>query len=762
MRSVLVLGIACGCAAGAPAQEWKPVPGKIMTRWAGEVDPAAPLPEYPRPLLVRAEWQNLNGLWDYAIHDGAPGPGAGYDGRILVPFPVQSALSGVGKPLSPTQVLEYHRRFRVPPGWMGGSRRIMLHFGAVDWDAQVLVNTRVVGEHKGGYTPFSADITSAVLSDGENDLVVLVRDPGDTGGQPRGKQWNQPHGIWYTPTSGIWQTVWMEPVPEVNLDRVRLIADGAGGRVTLRADDARIPPGTSLDVVVSEGGRELARGTLEGGRGAPDLSMEVPGVTRWSPEHPTLYGVELELKDEFGRVADHAASYVAFRTIEVRPDRTGVNRLMLNGEPVFMYGPLDQGFWPDGLYTAPTEDAMRFDIEAARSMGCNMLRKHVKVEPDRFYYLCDKLGMMVWQDMPSPFFHDGTGENRFHNPSLTGEWKSNFERELSEVIESRWSHPSIVMWVPFNEGWGQNDLAWAKSVVDLVRTWDPSRLVDCASGWTDTGNGSVLDIHVYPGPDAPHPKDARAAVLGEFGGLGLPVEGHTWVDRNNWGYVSYKSQAELTDAYVQRVRQLPYLIAQGLCAAVYTQTTDVEIECNGWLTYDRAVWKIDPARASEALLATKGPPPALKTLLANAGDAPGASWRWTATDPGEGWTGATFDDHAWNEGPAGFGSEGTPGAVIGTPWTGADIWLRRTATLEAGAADPAITIHHDEDAEVFVNGVPAASPRGYTTRYEVVPVSEAAARVLRAGGQLTIAVHCHQTKGGQFIDLGLVDLVAPK
>jgi len=435
------------------------------------------------------------------------------------------------------------------------------------------------------------------------------------------------------------------------------------------------------------------------------------------------------------------------REIKVAPDERGVPRLILNGAPLFQFGPLDQGFWPDGLYTPPTDEAMKFDIEAVKRMGGNMLRKHVKVEPDRFYTWCDRLGVLVWQDMPSPFFPKEAGGV---------DWKAVYLHELEAMIDTHRNHPSIVMWVPFNEGWGQHD---TESVVAKVRQWDPTRPVNNASGWTDAHVGDVLDVHVYPGPGMPGASAPRAAVLGEFGGLGLPVEGHTWVEKNNWGYVSYKDRAELTGAYAGLVAHLPPLIAQGLCAAVYTQTTDVEIECNGWLTYDRAVWKVDPERVAPATRRLYGPPPELRVVLPTA--AQGRQiWRYSTDRPPEGWEKPGFDDSAWKSGAAGFGTEGTPGAVIGTVWNTPDIWIRRTFDLiDTALHEPQLILHHDEDAEVYLNGVLAAKVSGYTTSYIYEPLNGAAGAALRNGTN-TIAVHCRQTRGGQFIDAGLADLVS--
>ncbi len=744
--------------ASTPPAPWRPVPGKLMSRWSKDVNPANPWPEYPRPLLQRERWMNLNGLWEFAISaKGAPMPERA-DGRILVPFPIESALSGVGRALRPDQALHYRRTFPVPAAW-DRAHAVLLHFGAVDWQCTVTVNGRRVGEHTGGFDPFRFNITDALQREpgANNEIVVTVTDPTDTGGQPRGKQWLTPHGIWYTPTSGIWQTVWIEPVPGPGLSALRFDADRGTGTVTItpETDAPASGPDHPWRVEVFADGRPVASARAD--RPGP-LRLHIPEPRLWTPDDPFLYTVRATIGDH--DPIDTATSYFAFRDIAVAPDRHGVNRLMLNGEPLFQFGPLDQGYWPDGLYTPPTEEAMIFDILAAKKMGANMLRKHVKVESQRFYHACDKLGMLVWQDIPSPFFWDGRSDNPHNNPPLSGQWKQNFEREMRAIIRAFDQHPSIIMWVPFNEGWGQNDLAWSESMVNLCRQLDPTRLVNNASGWTDMGIGDVNDVHVYPGPGTATPqlpRDAhRAMVLGEFGGLGLPVEGHTWLDRNNWGYKSYTTNEELTNAYIDLIEQLPLHIGRGLAAAVYTQTTDVEIEVNGWLTYDRAVWKIDPDRAAAAARALYGPPPQLTTIVPDARAAP-QPWRSTFDTPIDGWEQPDFDDSSWAEGRSGFGTRGTPGAIVGTVWSSPAIWLRRTVRLDAPPARPFLSIHHDEDCEVYINGHLALARTGYTTDYLYVPLSGDAAKLPRAG-ENTIAVRCRQTRGGQYIDVGLVDV----
>jgi hypothetical protein len=419
---------------------------------------------------------------------------------------------------------------------------------------------------------------------------------------------------------------------------------------------------------------------------------------------------------------------------------------------LIQYGPLDQRRWPDGLYTAPTDDALRYDIEVLKKLGCNVLRKHVKIEPDRLYYWCDKLGLMVWQDMPSGDKYIGGNDPDIRR---TPESAAQFETELKAMITTFYNHPSIIMWVPYNEGWGQWD---TPRIVKMIKKLDPTRLVDNASGWSDRKVGDVHDIHSYPGPACPPISEDRAAVLGEFGGLGLPVKGHTWQAEKNWGYRSYESREQLTDAYVALLGKVRPLIGKGLSAAVYTQTTDVEIEVNGYMTYDRAMIKADPEKMAEAARKLYLPPPIIKTVVPTS-QKEGLEWTYTTDEPGDGWEKPGFDDSSWKKGTGGFGAEGTPGSVVRTEWKSSDIWLRRSFELkDAKFGQPQLSIHHDEDAEVYINGVLAAKVTGYTTDYTTVSINDKARRALKAGRNC-LAVNCHQSQGGQYIDVGLADVV---
>jgi len=581
--AILLTAFCLWLAAPTARAQWQPAAGPLKTRWAKDVSPANAHPEYPRPQMVRKEWINLNGLWDLAVTEKEAKPKE-YPEQILVPFPIESALSGVMKRVSENDRIWYHRLFEVPRRWHG--RRTMLNFGAVDFETAVWVNGQFIGRHRGGYDGFSFDITSALNIVGPNELVVSAWDPTDAGTQPRGKQVRKPGGIWYTPTSGIWQTVWLEPVSAAHINQLKITPDIDRHTVSVRALTPAPVSGMTIEAVAKNGGQVVAKGS---GTPSGELALSIEHPHLWSPEDPHLYTLIVSLKIG-SRTLDRVESYFGMRKISLGKDDKGFTRLMLNNQPYFQIGPLDQGFWPDGIYTAPTDAALRYDIEMTRKLGFNMSRKHVKIEPDRWYYWCDKLGLLVWQDMPSGDKYIGG-----KNPDITRSPESaqEFETELTALIGGRGNHPCIVMWVPYNEGWGQWD---TPRIVDFIKQLDPSRLVDSASGWTDRNVGDVHDMHKYPGPGSPDPEPNRAAVLGEFGGLGLPLPGHTWQTEKNWGYRSFKNPEELTAAYVKLLGDLyPLIGTKGLSAAVYTQTTDVEVEVNGLMTYDREVVKMSPA-----------------------------------------------------------------------------------------------------------------------------------------------------------------------
>jgi len=727
--------------------QWKPVPGPLATKWASEVTSDNAHREYPRPQLMRKHWTNLNGLWDYALVDREAEAPQKFDGKILVPFPIESSLSGVMKRVGDNQRLWYRREFEPPK--VGKDDRLLLHFGAVDWDATVFVNDREVGKHRGGYAPFSFDITDAL--DGNKprqSLMVSVWDPTDASYQPRGKQIGKPHGIWYTPTTGIWQTVWLEVVPSSHLAKLTPWPN-VDAKLVRIAHEVVKPEGTVLKAAVRDGDKVVAE--MERAPGEP-LEISIPSPKLWSPDTPHLYDLTVTLlRDD--KPIDEVKSYFAMRKISLGKDEKGLTRIMLNDKFVFQSGPLDQGFWPDGLYTAPTDEALRYDLEITKKLGFNMVRKHVKVEPARWYRHCDELGLLVWQDMPSGDKYIGPNDA---DAKRSAESAGNFRLEWSEIINDFAHFPCIVMWVPFNEGWGQ----FATSeIVDFTRKTDPTRLVNSASGWTDRRVGDVHDIHVYPGPAAPKPEEKRAIVLGEFGGLGLPMEGHTWQAKDNWGYRSYKTKEELNYAFAALYDRLPELIQGGLSAAVYTQTTDVEIEVNGLMTYDRAVLKIDAEVVQSAHQGLNRRIVRIDEVLATS-EMAGQHWSYTTTKPADDWMKPDFDNAKWSTGYGGFGEKTTPGSVVRLEWKTPDIWLRRTVEIEKRDWHrPMLRAHWDEDTEVYFNGKLAAKMSGYSTQYGRVGLTKEGREQLAKGGKLTIAVHTHQTGGGQYIDLGIVDVV---
>ncbi len=714
----------------------------LRTRWAASVSAEAPWPEYPRPTMVRKQWLNLNGRWEFAVSDRSATAPPTMDRTILVPFAVESQLGGVGLIPSENQRVWYRRKAQIPGSWKG--KRVLLHFGASDWETRVWVNGVFVGEHRGGYDGFSFDVTSALAArQGDAEILVSVWDPTDAGPQARGKQVRRPEGIFYTPVTGLWQTVWLEPVPETAVESYRAVPDVDRSRLLLDVRLSGPADGVVVRAEALEGRSVVARAEGPAGK---SLELRLQNPKLWSPDRPFLYGLRIEAV-RGGKTVDKVDGYFGMRKVEVGRAPDGKTRILLNGEPLFLVGFLDQGYWPDGLYTAPNEEALRFDIEATKRLGMNLARKHVKVEPERWYYLCDKLGLAVFQDMPSGF---GS------RPMPEADQKQ-FETELQRMVEGRFNHPSILMWVVFNEGWGQYDTV---RLTDWVKRLDPSRLVNNASGWTDHKVGDVVDIHVYPGPQAPAAEDRRAAVLGEFGGLGLPVPGHMWQERGNWGYQSFQDREALTKRVVELFEGLRPLIAEpGLSAAVYTQTTDVEIEANGFYTYDREVLKVDADRVRKAIRALFGPVPEVRTVVADS-QREGLEWRWTTQSPPDGWFEPGFDDSGWNRGLAGFGTSGTPGAVVRTVWNGSELWIRRTFELPETVRlrNPMLRIHHDEDCEVFLDGRPIASLKGYTVGYTLVPLSGARLTSLRKGRH-TLAARVRNTTGGQYIDVGIVDVV---
>ena len=588
-----VLGAICASLLVVQAYaQWKPAGDKIKTAWAEQVNPQQVLPEYPRPIMERADWQNLNGEWDYAIRPKGEVEPATFDGKILVPFAVESSLSGVQQLVGEANELWYKRTFQVPSAWKG--KEILLHFGAVDWQADVFVDDVLIGSHVGGYTPFSLNVTPYLSAkSATHKLVVRVWDPSDKGYQPRGKQVSNPEGIWYTPVTGIWQTVWLEPVNASHITAIKAIPDV--DKQVMHVTVSACSPSLASDIIEVElldKGQVIA--SAKGVQGK-ELRLAVKQPTLWEPSNPYLYDMKVRLTKN-GRAVDEVKSYTAFRKISTVRDAQGLMRMCLNDKPLFQYGPLDQGWWPDGLYTAPTDEALLYDIKKTKEWGFNMIRKHVKVEPARWYYHCDKEGILVWQDMPSgdmdnqwkPRVYNGGTDRQRTEASI-----ANYYQEWKEIMDLCISNPSVVVWVPFNEAWGQFD---TEKVVAWTQAYDPSRLVNPASGGNHRPCGDILDLHNYPGPDMFLFDPIRVNVLGEYGGIGLAVEDHLWWNKRNWGYIQFKNSDEVTAEYVKYAKMLKNFVKKGFSAAVYTQTTDVEGEVNGLMTYDRKVIKINEAQ----------------------------------------------------------------------------------------------------------------------------------------------------------------------
>lgn len=721
-------------------QEWSMKSAKLMTPFAATVDTSNVLGEYPRPQMVRENWMNLNGIWQFQPSTSATEamPTTPLSRKILVPFPVESAISGV---MESHQRMWYRRTFTIPSMWAG--QTILLHFGAVDYECEVFINGQSVGTHKGGYDPFSFDITRFLTEAGPQEITVRVYDPTDNGGQPRGKQTLTPGGIMYTGCSGIWQTVWLEPVPKTSISELKMVPDIDNSVLNLTVSTKGYATGKKMIAVVKDG--DVVVTTFEGAVNR-NVQIPVPNAKLWSPNSPFLYDISIILMSE-GTPIDSLTSYFGMRKISIGTV-DGYKKLLLNNEFLFQIGPLDQGFWPDGIYTAPTDSALRYDLEKTKEFGFNMVRKHIKVEPYRWYYWADKLGLLVWQDMPSPNSYTG-------NPTPPAVDKEAFNTELLKMIETHWNSPSIIMWVLFNEGQAQHD---TEKYVTEVKSLDPSRIVNAASGWNLSESGEVRDIHNYPEPAAPS-STTQALACGEYGGIAYSIAKNDWDPTQYWGYTRVTSAlglASLYDKYANDVTQ--FKTNNGMSAAVYTQITDVEIEVNGLITYDRKIVKAKVSKIFESnnKIITKNlyRMSILPTAFESA-----TTWKYTTNTPATGWNTASFDDSVWKSGLSGFGTAETPGTKVRTVWDTNNIWIRKQFFLEAVPTSfidsMLLSIHHDEDCEVYINGVLAASITGFTTNYTTVSLSAGAKAALIPNANNVIAIHCKQVSGGQYIDAGL-------
>jgi hypothetical protein len=735
---------------------WNPVPGHVMTGWADDVDPDNPLPEYPRPQLVRDNWVNLNGLWDYAvtgINDPQP---TEFEGQILVPFCIESALSGVKRKFTRDDRLWYSRSFDAPS--LAEGERLRLNFGAVDYEATVLVNGKQVGSHKGGYDAFSSDITDAVQA-GENTLVVSVLDAQDG---PKGKQnvgaFDNPRFIFYTATSGIWQTVWLEIVPANHVSSLKITPDIDQGTVavTVCAD-----AGTA-SIAVKDGDTIVSQ--VQGKAGTA-IVLNVPDAKLWSPESPFLYGLEITLGD------DKVSSYFGMRKFSTSKDEKGHLRPMLNNKPIFMAGPLDQGYWPDGIYTAPTDEALKFDLEMTKRFGFNSTRKHVKVEPARWYYWCDRLGLLVWQDMPNGSagrdargFQDGVPRSK--------ELADQFELELREMIREHYNHPSIVMWVIFNEAWGQYD---TPRLTEMARKEDSTRLLNSASGWfVPKDCGDVIDRHKYKGTVPVRPEAQRIGTLGEFGGFGLVIPDHQWVTglTESSVYGTCVDQRDYENQYLNAWRKVvEHDKLDGTSAAIYTQLTDVETEVNGLLTYDRRVVKADIDIFARAVAQRQFPKqPSVQMVVPTSETAP-QDWWFTEQQPADGWNKPGADLTKWQRGTGVFGHKyHRNGSIkIGTEWRSLNLWVVRNFELpEEPLKRPVLRIAYDDNATVYINGVEALRLKGGNNRgYQDIPLPSHSASALKPGINI-LAIQADNQKslntrqrdaekraGSQFIDAGI-------
>jgi len=747
MRKNLLLAICLGLPSMLFAQQWQPKKAALMSKFAKDVNPNSVLPEYPRPQLTRIKWMNLNGLWQYQpATEGEAFPSGSLSSSILVPFPVEAALSGV---MEHHERLWYRRTFTIPATWKG--EHILIHFGAVDYESEVYVNGTSMGIHSGGYDPFSYDITSAIKGSGPQEITVRVYDPTDKAGYPRGKQTLNPQGIMYQSVTGIWQTVWLEPVPKTNIASLRITPDIDKSvlKLIVNADDAA---GTTVSIKVKDGDKVIK---TVSGKPNTEINVPVANAKLWSPDHPFLYNMDVALV-KGGKNVDAVGSYFGMRKIAVA-EEGGYKKLYLNNKFLFEVGPLDQGFWPDGGYTAPTDNALKYDLEMMKKFGFNMVRKHIKVEPYRWYYWTDKLGLLVWQDMPSA--NSYLPRNAGTPPPVD---TNAYRAQLKRLVETHWNSPSIVTWVTFNESQSQGPQN-TPSLVKMVKELDPSRLVNQASGGSFFDAGDYLDVHSYPDPNV-LTGNKQVLANGEYGGIGYIIPGHTWSQRPT--YIMINNLKDYTDLYNAYSEDLSYYkTTRGLSAAVYTEITDVESELNGLLTYDREVVKAPEAaiRASNEL-AIKGSVTLTDVLPTSQSE--GRTWKYTFDKPDTTWLDTKFNDAAWQSGVAGFGARtmaagpvrpNTTPSGVRTVWSTKDIWMRQefTAGSVADVNKLVLYVRHHDNLDVYINGVKAASIDGHSNNYSIEEINAAGKKAFIPNGKNVIAIHCHQINGGQYIDAGI-------
>jgi len=731
------------------AADWKPVPGHIMTEWADKVDPTNTLPEYPRPQLVRNNWVNLNGLWDYAVTPKDAAQPAQFEGKILVPFCIESALSGVKRKFTPEDRLWYSREFTAPT--LAKGERLLLNFGAVDYEAIVLLNGKEIGKHKGGYDAFFFDITDA-LKPGANTLVVSVLD--GTGNGPSGKQRIGGGDIWYTPASGIWQTVWLEKVPENFITTLKITPDIDQGTLTVVVHGKE----GNAKVSVLDSGKEI---TSDSGKAGEPIVLKIPDVKLWSPEFPFLYDLKVTLG------SDSVTSYAGMRKISKGKDEKGFLRPMLNNKPIYLAGPLDQGYWPDGIYTAPTDEALKFDLEMTKKFGFNMTRKHIKVEPARWYYWTDKLGLLVWQDMPSNFAAGKGATSNNDGVPKSQENADQHERELRAMVEQHFNSPSIMLWVVFNEAWGQYD---TPRVTQIVKDMDPTRLVTGGSGWFRSPCGDVIDIHKYQSPAGTPPEGDRIGVCGEFGGLGYVIPGHLWYpdQKESSVYITCVDQKDYEKQYLGLWKEAFEADAKnGTSAAIYTEITDIEKEVNGLMTYDRKVIKADANLLAKAIAKREFPPASTIKIIVPTSENEPQEWTYTFEKPNENWFKPDADLSTWKKGVGILGfTPNKAGLPMRTEWHTPDIWAVRKFEMPAEKLTrPILCTAYARNATVYINGTKALElKRGFMMKYTDMPLPPEAAALLQPG-QNTIAIHAEkkleEKPDNQFIDVGIGDETIP-